>query len=80
MIMIEDWEGPLDISTSYCPQDTFLKDYFETLGNGFIPGGDYNSKLRWGSIITTNKGRELLKTIISNYLFAGELTLALAYD
>ena len=41
-----------------------FQEYFQTLGNKFIAGGDYNSKhTRWGSRLATTKGRELLKTL-----------------
>jgi hypothetical protein len=53
----------------YCPprynikEDNFY-EFFRTLGNKFIAGGDYNCKNTiWGSRLTTTKGRELLKTI-----------------
>ena len=37
-------------------------EYFETLGPRFIAGGDYNAKHpRWGSRLTTTRGRELHK-------------------
>lgn len=64
-ISVADWNGTLTISALYCPpkhklnKNHFL-DYFQTLGNRFIAGGDYNAKhVHWGSRITTHKGRQL---------------------
>lgn len=59
----------LTVAAVYCPprhnikEDNFY-EFFQTLGNKFIAGGDYNCKNTiWGSRLTTTKGRELLKTI-----------------
>jgi hypothetical protein len=39
-------------------------EFFRTLGNKFIAGGDYNCKNSlWRSRLTTTKGRELSKLI-----------------
>jgi len=68
-ITIEEAHGPLTISAIYCPpkhnnKAEQFQEFFSTLGNRFIAGGDYNAKhLMWGSRIITSKGRELLKAI-----------------
>lgn len=62
----------LTIAAVYCPprhntKKSDFKEYFQTLGNIFIAGGDYNSKnTRWGSRLITTRGRELLKTLDDN--------------
>jgi hypothetical protein len=59
----------LTVAAVYCPPRHNIKEenfneFFRTLGNKFIAGGDYNCKNTiWGSRLTTTKGRELLKTI-----------------
>jgi exonuclease III len=61
----------ITISAAYCPTGKNLKqenyqEFFATLGERFIPGGDYNAKnTQWGSRLTTTKGRELMKAINS---------------
>uniref|UniRef100_A0A1Y1KFT3 Reverse transcriptase domain-containing protein n=1 Tax=Photinus pyralis TaxID=7054 RepID=A0A1Y1KFT3_PHOPY len=41
--------------------------FFDTLGNKFICGGDWNAKhIHWGSRLVTTKGRNLLKAIMTN--------------
>jgi hypothetical protein len=57
------------VAAVYCPprhnikQENFF-EFFRTLGNKFIAGGDYNCKNSlWGSRLTTTKGRELSKLI-----------------
>lgn len=67
-ITINEKFGPINISAIYCPpkhnpkQDMFNK-FFNTLGNKFISGGDWNCKNTfWGSRLTTTKGRELKKS------------------
>jgi hypothetical protein len=57
----------LAVAVVYCPprhnikEENFFK-FFQTLGNKFITGGDYNCKISlWGSCLTTTKGRELSK-------------------
>jgi hypothetical protein len=53
----------------YCPSRHNIKEgnffeFFQTLGNKFIAGGDYICKNSlWGSRLTIIKGRELLKQI-----------------
>jgi exonuclease III len=65
-------KGPLcdiTIAAVYCPQRYNLKAehfeaFFQTLGQSFLDGGDFNSKhTLWGSRLTTTKGRELAKVI-----------------
>lgn len=47
------------------------KDLFQTLGNIFIIGGDWNAKnTHWGSRLITTKGRNLLRAMLEkNYDF-----------
>lgn len=65
-IVVEDWTGPLTISALYSPPKhsitkTQYLEYYKTLGNRFIAGGDYNAKhTHWGSRTITYKGRQLL--------------------
>lgn len=74
---------PLTISSVYCPPKHSItkeqyEEFFNSLGNRFIAGGDYNAKhTQWGSRILNPKGRVLLKTIQSSnlkYLSTGEPT------
>lgn len=73
-VNIEDRRGSLTISAIYCPPRYTIKeeqfqDFFATLGNRFLAGGDYNAKhQQWGSRLATTKGRELLKCIANNNL------------
>ncbi|PNF38784.1 RNA-directed DNA polymerase from mobile element jockey [Cryptotermes secundus] len=59
----------LTVAAVYCPPRHNIKEesfyeFFRTLGNKFIAGGDYNCKnTQWGSRLTTTKGRELSKII-----------------
>jgi len=69
-IIIENWISPLTISTVYCPPRHFIKaglftNYFNSLGNRFIAGGDFNAKkhIHWGSRVTLTRGREILSTM-----------------
>lgn len=68
-ITINENMGPINISAVYCPPRHNLKQhmfdrYFDTLGNRFISGGDWNCKhTHWGSRLTTTKGRELKKSV-----------------
>lgn len=75
--------GTLTISAIYCPpkhnnKQQHFNDFFSTLGNRFIAGGDYNAKhTTWGSRITSSKGNELLATIRANnlsFISSGEPT------
>ena len=46
-----------------------LDSLFDTLGNRFIAGGDYNAKhIQWGSRLVTARGKNLLKSISTNNL------------
>ena len=74
---------PITISSVYCPPrhritKDLIKPFFESLGNTFICGGDFNCKhTHWGSRLTTTKGRELYNLLKeSNYqhLSTGEPT------
>lgn len=63
-IVVEDWHGPLTISAAYCPPNyptnkEETAEYFTTLGNRFLAGGDYNAKnTAWGSRLTApGRGR-----------------------
>lgn len=73
-VIIEDELSPLTISAIYCPpkhnnKKEDYEEFFQTLGNKFIVGGDYNAKHpRWGSRLTTSKGRELVKAMDANNL------------
>lgn len=73
-IVIEDSRGPISISAIYCPPRHTIKErqyteFYATLGSKFLVGGDYNAKHpRWGSRLTTPKGRELEKCIVKNNL------------
>lgn len=64
-IIIEDWFGPLTIAAVYCPPKHSItksqfEEFFQTLGNKFIIGGDYNSKHTfWGSRLINPRGRQL---------------------
>ena len=68
-IMVEDCGGNIMISSVYSPpkhniKKEMYKQFFKTLGNRFIAGGDYNAKhLHWGSRLVTPKGRQLLAAI-----------------
>lgn len=59
----------LTITSLYCPprytvsKEMFVQ-FYRSLGNCFIAGGDYNAKhTQWGSRIITPKGRSLLAAI-----------------
>lgn len=68
---MEDWLGPLTVTAVYSPPKHNIKkeqyeQFFKTLGNRFIAGGDYNTKHPWWgsrSHIPTPKGRQLYNTI-----------------
>jgi hypothetical protein len=57
------------VAAVYCPPRHNIKEenffeFFRTLENKFIAGGDYNCKNSlWGSRLTTTTGRELSKLI-----------------
>lgn len=71
-IEIEEWNGPLVLSSVYCPPKHTIKsnefdEYLRTLGPRFIAGGDYNAKHKqWGSRLNTTRGRQLQDTIKTN--------------
>ena len=73
-VAIEDRHGTISTSAVYCPpRYSIAKEkfdsLFDTLGNRFIAGGDYNAKhTQWGSRIVTERGKNLLKSITSNNL------------
>ena len=61
--------GFITFAAIYCPPRHSInmdqyKNYFQSLGNCFIAGGDYNAKHTvWGSRIVSPKGRILFKTM-----------------
>lgn len=73
-IIVEDWNGPITFSAIYCPpKHTISKEkfteFFNTLGNKFVAGGDYNAKhQQWGSRLNTTRGRELQKSMHNSNL------------
>lgn len=68
-ITINESIGPINVSAIYCPPKHNIKHhmfdrYFQSLGNRYISGGDWNCKhTQWGSRLTTTKGRELKKCV-----------------
>jgi hypothetical protein len=82
-VSIVDSTDSLTISALYFPprygvkQDQF-EEFYNTLGQRFISGGEYNAKhTDWGFRLDNRKGRELLKTLESNnlnHLSTGEPT------
>lgn len=82
-VSIDDWQGSLNFAAVYCPprhriNEQMFNNFFHTLGNRFVVGGDWNSKnIYWGSRLTTTRGRELKKAVDRNslqVLSAGEPT------
>ena len=73
-VFLNDLSGPLQITAVYSPpRHKILKDdyiaFFQTLGNRFIAGGDYNAKhTDWGSRLISPKGRQLLFAINTLHL------------
>lgn len=73
-VELETAHGPLTIAAIYCPprhrnKREHYSQFFETLGNHFIAGGDFNAKhTHWGSRLTSTKGRELLAAMNVNNL------------
>ena len=66
-VTVEDKSGPITFSAIYCPpkfsihRDTFI-EFFDSLGNCFLAGGDYNAKHPWWgsrSAVPNPKGRQL---------------------
>jgi hypothetical protein len=64
-IQIDDWYGPLTVSSVYCPPNiqismVMFQDFFKELGPRFIVGGDWNAKhTHFGSRLVTPRGRQL---------------------
>ena len=77
-VIIEDQNGPVVLSAINCPPKHSIKDmefteFFKTLGNRFIAGGDYNAKHAWwGSraSISTPRGRQLFTAMQKDNLFS----------
>lgn len=73
-IVLEEWSGNCILSAIYCPPKHNIKqiqftNFFKSLGNKFLAGGDFNAKhTYWGSRLTTTKGRELLNSMSENAL------------
>jgi hypothetical protein len=66
---VEDSLGSLIISAVYLPPKHIVKQeqletFYNTLGQQFIAGGDYNAKhTAWGSRLIMPRGREIYKTM-----------------
>lgn len=66
-VCVKDGNNDLTVTAIYCPpqggaDETRFTSFFQTLGDRFIAGGDYNAKhSHWGSRLITPKGRALLK-------------------
>jgi hypothetical protein len=66
---VEDAVGSLIISAVYLPpkhnvKQEQLETFYNTLGQQFIAGGDYNAKhTAWGSRLITPRGRKIYKTM-----------------
>lgn len=71
-VCVKDKYGSLLISAIYCPPGPKIKEddftqFFATLGNRFLAGGDYNAKhKRWGARYDLTRGRELVKSLDKN--------------
>lgn len=69
-IRIQTVGGHLNLAAIYCPPRFCISDmefmqFFDTLGDCFIAGGDYNAKHpHWGSRLTNPKGRQLYNALI----------------
>ncbi|XP_052743468.1 probable RNA-directed DNA polymerase from transposon BS isoform X1 [Bicyclus anynana] len=67
-IALQDNKFETVFAAVYCPPKHTItaqdyKDYFSTLSNRFISGGDWNSKhLHWGSRLTNTRERQLFKS------------------
>ena len=75
-VTVKDTIGYITFSAIYCPprfsinQEKFT-EFFKTLGNRFLAGGDYNAKHPWWgsrSISPNPKGKQLYLTILSEGL------------
>lgn len=82
-VQVNKLPTPINISTIYCPPrhnitKNDFKVFFETMGNAFIYGGDFNCKhTHWGGRLSTPKGRALYSLLQgTNYqhLSTGEPT------
>lgn len=72
-IMVHDKQSPITLTSIYCspkqrrnPEttDEDFNRFFDSLGNRFVVGGDWNAKnVQWGSRLTTTRGRNLKKSI-----------------
>ena len=66
--------GIITFAAIYCPPRHSInmdqyKNYFQSLDNCFIAGGDYNAKHTvWGSRIVSPKGRIMFKTMQAMHL------------
>lgn len=66
---------PTTISSVYCPPgntnkitDDDFTLYFQSLGNTFLAGGDFNSKHQiWGARVTNTRGRSLYSSLLTKY-------------
>ena len=82
-VMVNDHQGPIVITSIYCPPRHLIRsdqfdDFFQTLSNRFLVGGDFNAKhYLWGSRTINPKGRNLFKSLQTNklsHLSTGEPT------
>lgn len=68
-VQIEDLVAPFCLTALYSPPKHMItkpmyESFFNSLGNRFIVGGDFNAKHHdWGSRIISPKGRELYRAI-----------------
>lgn len=68
-VVMEDWNSPITIAAIYYPpkhkiNNELFTEFFGTLGDRFIEGGDYNAKyVHWGSKLSTTKDRELIRAV-----------------
>ena len=73
-VTVHDHRDELTLTAVYCvpKHNNKRQDYenfFKTLSNKFIAGGDYNARnVCWGSRLTTTKGRQLLSAMRLNNL------------
>lgn len=73
-IVLEEWSGKCILSAVYCPPRHAIKEeqfsnFFKTLGDKFLAGGDYNAKhTNWGSRLTSPKGKQLSQSMQANKL------------
>lgn len=74
-ISVHDNLGSLTLSAVYCPPKHKIKEecftnFFKTLGQRFICGGDWNAKnVSWGSRLTLPRGREMKLSVDKNNLY-----------